>query len=110
MKKLSIGEETFALQLRAHKLTDWDREVLVCADRKFRFDFANRLKMLAIEVDGAIHTAGRHSRGSGVLGDMEKGNLAAVMGWKFLRFSTEQVKSGEAIAFVLEHFYRECDA
>ncbi|EPG5304690.1 TPA: DUF559 domain-containing protein, partial [Acinetobacter baumannii] len=39
----------------------------------------------------------RHTRGKGYLGDMEKYNSAAMMGFTVLRFSTEQVKAGVAI-------------
>ncbi|EMQ0139555.1 hypothetical protein RGN55_003674, partial [Acinetobacter baumannii] len=44
-----------------------------------------------------IWSGGRHTRGKGYLGDMEKYNSAAMMGFTVLRFSTEQVKSGMAL-------------
>lgn len=52
---------------------------------------------ILIEVEGGIWSGGRHTRGKGYIGDMEKYNEAAAMGYKVLRFSTEQVKSGLAI-------------
>ena len=50
-----------------------------------------------IEVEGGIWSNGRHTRGKGYLGDMEKYNAATMMGFQVLRFSTEQVTSGFAI-------------
>ncbi|MCY3231201.1 hypothetical protein ECE07_24240, partial [Acinetobacter pittii] len=52
---------------------------------------------ILIEVEGGIWSGGRHTRGKGYLGDMEKYNSAATMGFTVLRFSTEQVKAGVAI-------------
>ena len=53
--------------------------------------------MILVEVEGGIWSGGRHTRGKGYLGDMEKYNAATVMGYRLIRFSTEQVKSGLAI-------------
>ncbi|MFP5340729.1 MAG: DUF559 domain-containing protein [Gammaproteobacteria bacterium] len=94
----SVGEETLMLHIRAHKLAEPAREHRFVADRRWRFDFAWPDRMLAVEVEGAVWTGGRHTRGSGYVKDMEKYNRAAVLGWRVLRFSTEQVKRGEAVA------------
>ncbi|WP_085841152.1 DUF559 domain-containing protein, partial [Acinetobacter baumannii] len=61
---------------------------------KWRADFLITGKKILIEVEGGIWSGGRHTRGKGYLGDMEKYNSAAMMGFTVLRFSTEQVKSG----------------
>ncbi|MGT2613610.1 DUF559 domain-containing protein, partial [Acinetobacter baumannii] len=53
--------------------------------------------MILVEVEGGAFSNGRHTRGKGYLGDMEKYNSAAMMGFTVLRFSTEQVKSGMAL-------------
>jgi len=63
--------------------------------RRWRFDFAWPTQFLAVEIDGAIWTQGRHSRGSGILGDMAKLNAAALAGWRVLRYTPQQM--GEAI-------------
>jgi hypothetical protein len=74
--------------------------------RKWRFDFflpkVNQ-PGFAIEIEGAVWTRGRHTRGKGYLGDMEKYNTAAVMGYRVLRFSTQQVLDGTARAFIEKH-------
>lgn len=64
--------------------------------RKWRLDFAWPGLLLAVEIEGAIWTGGRHTRGAGVLGDMEKYNALSVMGWRLLRFDGGAVRSGRA--------------
>ena len=54
-------------------------------------------KDVARMVEGGIWSGGRHTRGKGYLGDMEKYNTAAKLGFTVLRYSTEQVKSGLAV-------------
>lgn len=53
--------------------------------RKWRFDYAIPAHKIAIEVEGGVWTRGRHTRPKGFLGDMDKYNAAAVMGWRLLR-------------------------
>lgn len=95
-KAESFGEETLAMQLKGLKI-NFEREFEFCADRKWRADFHLIGKMVLIEVEGGIWSGGRHTRGKGFIADMEKYNTAQNLGYKVLRFSTEQVKSGLAI-------------
>lgn len=99
-KKLSPGEEAFALHCRAEHL-DPMREFTFC-DRKWRFDFAFPARKLAIEIEGGIFVNGGHSRGAAYERDLEKYNTAAKMGWVVLRYSTAMVLAGTAINDVLE--------
>ena len=64
--------------------------------RKWRFDFAWPLHLYALEIDGGVWTQGRHTRGSGWIKDAEKFNAAALLGWKVLRYSPQQLE--QAIA------------
>lgn len=64
-----------------------EREIRFDKVRKFRFDFAHIPTKIGIEVDGAIWTGGRHTRGSGFSGDCEKINLAQLNGWRVFRFT-----------------------
>ena len=66
------------------------KELQFRPDRKWRFDYAFPSRKIAIEIDGAIWTLGRHNRPRGYLNDMEKLNTAASMGWLVLRFSTDE--------------------
>ena len=75
--------------------------------RKWRFDYAifpvQRNGKTAVEIEGAVWTQGRHTRGSGYIKDLEKYREAAVMGWRVLRFSTDEVLNGVAREFLKEH-------
>lgn len=57
--------------------------------RMWRFDYAIPALKIAVEVDGAVWTGGRHNRAAGYIADMEKLNTAASMGWLVLRFTTD---------------------
>lgn len=57
--------------------------------RKWRFDYAFPDQKVAVEVDGAVWTQGRHTRGAGYVNDLEKLNTAASMGWLILRITTD---------------------
>ncbi len=60
-------------------------------DRKWRFDLAIPSHKIAIEVEGGVWTNGRHTRGSGFLGDMEKYNAGTSLGWRIIRVVPEEL-------------------
>ena len=101
-KQKSEGEETLALHIRCEKLPEPVREYKFAPDRKWRFDFAWPDRILAVECEGGMWSNGRHTRGSGAIGDMEKYNRAAILGWRVLRYTTEQIRSGAAIKEIKE--------
>lgn len=70
------------------------REHRFHATRKWRFDYAlpGRL-MIALEVEGGVWTGGRHTRGAGYLGDCEKYNEAALLGWLVLRCTPSKLRT-----------------
>lgn len=92
----SVGESNLAMQLRAVKI-QFEQEFRFHPKRKWKADFHLIGKKILIEVEGGIWSGGRHTRGKGYIGDMEKYNSATMMGYQVIRFSTEQVKSGSAI-------------
>lgn len=65
--------------------------------RKWRFDYAIPEFKIAIEIDGGVFIQGRHNRGSGYVKDMEKFNEAAILGWRILRFTPQQIKKEQWI-------------
>jgi very-short-patch-repair endonuclease len=62
-------------------------------DRKWRADFAIPSAKILIEIDGGVWSGGRHTRGAGFVGDMEKLNAAAVLGYRVLRFQPKDCKA-----------------
>ncbi|HHL1990351.1 TPA: DUF559 domain-containing protein [Acinetobacter baumannii] len=92
----SVGEVLLVTHLRACKI-GFEQEYKFHPERKWRADFLITGTKILVEVEGGIWSGGRHTRGKGYIGDMEKYNSAAMLGFTILRFSTEQVKAGLAI-------------
>jgi very-short-patch-repair endonuclease len=90
-------EEQFALQLRALRLPEAEREHVFAKPRRWRFDFAWPALMVAVEIEGGSWSGGRHTRGAGFEADLQKYNTALMNGWAVLRISGAMVKSGEAV-------------
>jgi very-short-patch-repair endonuclease len=72
--------------------------------RKWRFDFCWPDRKIAMEIEGAVWTRGRHTRGSGFIKDLEKYNFAAKRGWYVFRFTTQDFNNGVAHAFMKDIF------
>lgn len=84
------------------------KEHIFAPPRKWRFDWAwpadDGIGGIALEIEGAIWRQGRHTRGSGFAGDMEKYNEAAILGWRLIRCTPKQFESGEALTIVMRAF------
>ena len=77
-------------------------EVRFAPPRRWRLDFAWGRHKVALEVQGGIWVAGRHSRGSGLLKEYEKMNAAAVRGWRVCYCTPDTLPTGiEAAAACL---------
>lgn len=70
--------------------------------RLFRSDGAYPEARVLLEVQGGIWASdpGRHNRGSGYERDCSRDNLAALLGWKLLRFTERMIRDGEAVATI----------
>ena len=105
----SVLEQSFAYYARAAKLPPGVseyrfaahhvglgpklRERLTAAGLKdWRLDFAWIFEGVNVELQGGVWTQGRHSRGAGYTGDMEKQNAATLLGWRGLFFTSEMLK------------------
>jgi very-short-patch-repair endonuclease len=81
-KELAIGQALhdagilFETQYRFHPV------------RKWRFDFLLPEYNIAIEYNGGQWVQGRHTRGAGYAGDLEKINEAQKMGYIVLQYTT----------------------
>jgi very-short-patch-repair endonuclease len=69
-------------------------------ERKWRFDLAWPAAKVALEIDGAVWSGGRHTRGSGWLKDTEKLNAAACLGWRMLRCTPQQLMRNETVVLL----------
>lgn len=90
-------EAELALHMRASGLNP-ESEFRFHPPRRWRFDFAFPAEKVAVECEGGIWTNGRHTRGKGYAADCEKYNQASLDGWVLLRFTGDQIQSGEALA------------
>lgn len=77
-------------------------------NRKWRFDYAFPQHKIALEVEGGIYTSGRHIRPKGFLGDMEKYNAAAMMGWRVLRCTPKTLLTMPTIQMIRDAIGCEC--
>lgn len=90
------GQILFAKHLAELKLA-FREQVQFKPDRRWKFDFVLMDSMIAIEIDGMYK--GRHQ---GWGGDYEKQNVAIMLGWRVLRFTTREVERGKAKAWLAE--------
>ena len=97
----SKGEEALAAQLLAAGV-GFEREQTLIPKRRFRFDFLITGSDLVIEVEGGTWSGGRHTSGVGFRSDCYKYNLALELGYRVLRYTTDMVVKGEAIAQILD--------
>lgn len=68
--------------------------------RRWRFDYALPAYKIALEVEGGAFTGGRHTRGKGFLGDMEKYNTATCLGWRIVRCTPNQLLTTETLQMI----------
>ena len=66
-------------------------EYKFCPTRKWRADYFFCDVKLAIEIEGAIYTLGRHTRGKGYSKDMEKYNYMSEIGITLLRYAPTKI-------------------
>jgi hypothetical protein len=95
-------EGLLAAQLKLAGLPEPMRQYRFHAQRRWKFDFAWPIPVksghaFAVEVEGGVWTRGAHTRGKRYTEDCRKYNSAALLGWVVLRFTGDQVRSGEAL-------------
>jgi hypothetical protein len=124
IKQTMTTEPTIPAEKPKKKQVDWEgklaeqiaeaglplpiRQFKGIPDRKFSFDFAWPMLMIAAECEGGSWGgSGRHTSGAGYKADCMKYNLATRHGWQVYRFTSDQVKDKTAIEFIKEVFKRE---
>lgn len=97
---MSQLEDELIWQVKAAKLPAPVREVTPIKGRRFRFDLCWPDQMLACEVQGGVHSGGRHVRGVGAESDAEKLTLAVLAGYRVLVVTAKHIKSGQALSWI----------
>ncbi|WP_421238378.1 hypothetical protein [Aeromonas enteropelogenes] len=97
-KQAAAVRQLVATQLQG--LPECVTEVKFHPRRKWRLDYAWPAQKVALEVHGGIRSGGRHTRGDGFTNDREKMNEAALLGWLVIEATTEQIRSGQARAWL----------
>lgn len=104
-----INVEVFLALCMARKIPAPEVEYRFHPERQWRFDFAWRDWKIALECQGGIFSNGGHVRGSKLIGEYEKLNAAAILGWRILYCTPQDISKGTVFA-VLEEAFRsnEC--
>jgi len=87
-----LGDAFCAMWERLGDGTPYEREYRFHATRKWRFDVAFVAEKVAVELEGGIWTKGGHTRGVIYQKNCQKYNLAAIAGWRVLRFVTNDLR------------------
>ncbi len=95
-------ELLFAEQVRTSHLPAASRNWRFHPTRKFELDFAWVPQKVALEIEGGIYSGGAHGRATGIVRDIEKGNLAILAGWRVFRATNHDIEDGSALALIKE--------
>lgn len=82
-----MNAERLAAWFDAENLSGYEREYRFAPPRRWRFDFAWVDRKVAVEFNGGVWIIGRHNRGKGYLGDLEKMNQAQALGWRVFQYA-----------------------
>jgi hypothetical protein len=85
-----------------HPKRKWRADYFIGDDPEF-LEMPRMYGDTLIEIEGAIFSHGRDTRGKGYQKDLDKYNAAIAEGFKVYRFYTQDVLRGRAKAFLAEH-------
>mgnify|MGYP003443227606 CR=1 FL=1 len=96
-KKNKTETAAFEMWAKKQNLT-FEKEVRFAPPRRWKADFlfTQNSKQIAVEIEGGVHSSGRHTRGVGFEKDMEKYNTYTYLGIYLLRFTTAQIEKEPA--------------
>lgn len=101
-KRTNSRGDVFTFLLHQRLGVECVREYRFHPTRQWRFDYAIPDLRIAIEIDGGIWINGRHNRASGYIGDMEKFNAAATLGWVVLKFTPQEQYSQKTLELITQ--------
>lgn len=91
------AEQVLAFQCRADRLPPFVQNFRPIPNRKFELDIAFPSLKVGVECNGGVFTRGAHGSPLAILRDMEKSNELVFHGWRVLRYTPAQIKTGVAI-------------
>jgi very-short-patch-repair endonuclease len=98
-------ENELAFQIRTRRLPEPETQFYFAAEIKRRFssDFAWPEFRLLVEIQGGIwmRGGGGHSHPMHIEKDVERQQVATLLGWHLLPVTTDQVRKGEAIEILI---------
>lgn len=92
--------DLFTVLVKSELRADCVKEYRFHPKRKWRFDYALPDHKIAIEVEGGVWSGGRHTSPKGFLGDIEKYNCAALMGWRLFRVTPDTLTTNNTISLL----------
>lgn len=99
---MTVDPSVFRAWCKRQGLPRPEAEYRILPDRRFRWDFAWPDAKLALEIQGGVWVSGSHGRGTGIVRDQEKLNLAAVAGWRTLQVQPKQAMTAQTADWLLE--------
>lgn len=93
--------DPFVLLCAAHGLGTPETEVLFAPPRKYRADYCWRMAKVIVEREGGLFARGRagmaHAMPTAILRDMARSNAAQYAGFRYFRYTPQQLDSGAAV-------------
>lgn len=89
--------DVFTIICKTDLGVDCFKEYRFHPERRWRFDYAIPSHRIALEVEGGVWTAGRHTRPQGFLGDIEKYNTATLLGWRVFRTTPAELLTSATV-------------
>lgn len=116
-----IDSALFQAMCKAHGLPPGIPEYQFMPGRKWAFDWMFQCpdqflggrrrgwlyERVGLEIQGALFTEGRHTRGAALLEEYEKLNTAQILGYKIILVTPDQVETGEAFTLVKRALFEE---
>ena len=92
--------DLFTVLIKTELRTECVKEYRCHPKRRWRFDDALPEHRIAVEVEGGVWSGGRHTSPKGFLGDIEKYNCAALMGWRLFRVTPDTLTTNCTISLL----------
>lgn len=97
---MKIDPKVFRSWVLIQGLPPVEPEYRILPDRRFRWDWAWPAQRVAIETQGGVWVRGAHGRGTGIVRDYEKMNLAQLAGWRVLQVQPKDLMTTQTATWL----------